>query len=75
MRLKVTYLPGEDKIRADVTISPETSVEEDAPIWGKWSRPRTERTKANTSCELSACLPRIASVRAAEWAQVCMNPS
>ena len=23
--LKVTYLPGEDKLRADVTISPETS--------------------------------------------------
>ena len=31
MRLKVTYLPGEDKIRADVTISPETFVQEDAP--------------------------------------------
>src|SRR6266568_429573 len=30
MRLKVTYLPGEDKIRADVTISPETFVQEDA---------------------------------------------
>ncbi len=30
MGLKVTFLPGEDKIRADVTISPETFVQQDA---------------------------------------------
>jgi hypothetical protein len=31
MGLKVTYLSGEDKIRAEVTISPETFMQIDAP--------------------------------------------
>ena len=37
--LKVTYLPGEDKIRADVTISPETFADQ-RTIWGNGSCPR-----------------------------------
>ena len=38
--LKVTYLPGQDKIRADVTISPETFAGKTRAIWGNGSCPR-----------------------------------
>ncbi len=35
LSLKVTYLPGQDKLRADVTISPETFAPK-SEQYGKW---------------------------------------
>jgi len=37
---KVTYLPGQDKLRADVTISPEAFAPKKRTIWGNGSCPR-----------------------------------